>query len=215
MWKPTAFIGLIVLAFPFAAVAASASAFEALLGRWHSVHAYDFNVDAVEHESGETKSASMHVSVDVDKRFERLVITAGAHRGSIVTWTGGDAETVKLPGILSVVSLQEPLRDPKVVSLRGNDIRTADLGAILDCYSGHRDSMVEAPGPDVNGTPTTSVSIVDKNGIVCDGNDPDQGKVVTKDELLISNGTGWPRRRMRFEGTTLVEQWDIQDITVR
>jgi hypothetical protein len=114
--------------------------------------------------------------------------------------------------MMSMIPVHGPLRDAKFLSLRGNDIRVAILQTIIDCYSAHRDTMVEAPGPDLDGDPTISVSITAKDGVMCDGNDWQQERAVTRDEVLISKTTGLPRRRMRYEGTTLVEEWDLRDM---
>ncbi len=152
----------------------------------------------------------MHVAVNLDDHSEQLVIIAGPHHGSVVSWTGGPEESVKLPGMMGLIPVHGPLRDNKFLSLRGNDIRVAELQTILDCYAAHRDSMVEMPGPTVDGDPTVSISVSSKDGVMCDGNDWEQERAVTRDEVLISKTTGLPRRRIRYEGTTLVEEWDLR-----
>jgi hypothetical protein len=201
------------LALGAAPVNAAQSAFDALVDRLRAVHGYEFNVDATEHAGNVTKAATMHVVVNIDDRSEQLTIIAGPHHGSVVTWNGGPEESVKLPGMLSLVPVHGPLRDSKFLSLRGNDIRVAVLDTIVECYSQHRDSMVEAPGPVVEGEPTISISISAKDGVMCDGNDWEQERAVTRDEVLVSRVTGLPRRRTRYEGTTVVEEWDLHDLT--
>ena len=203
----------LALAAPVSA-APTQSAFDSLVDKLRAVHAYEFDVDATEHAGTVTKAATMHVAVNIDDHSEQLVILAGAHHGSVVSWTGGPDESVKLPGMMSVIPVHGPLRDSKFLSLRGNDIRVAELQTILDCYAAHRDSMVEAPGPMLDGEQTISISITSKDGVVCDGNDWQQERAVTRDEVLISRATGLPRRRARYEGTTLVEEWDLRDFTM-
>jgi len=193
---------------------ASQNAFDQLVEKLRAVHGYEFDVEATEHIGTVTKAATMHVVVNLDDRSEQLAIIAGPHHGSVVTWTGGPEESVKLPGMLSLVPVHGPLRDSRFLSLRGNDIRVAELETILECYSQHRDTMVESPGPDIDGDPTVSIAITAKDGVICDGNDWEQEHAVTKDEVLISRTTGLPRRRMRYEGTTIVEEWDLRDITM-
>jgi hypothetical protein len=160
----------LLLAAPVAA-AATQSAFDSLVDRLRAVHAYEFDVDATEHAGTVTKAATMHVAVNVDDHSEQLVILAGAHHGSVVSWTGGPDESVKLPGMMSVIPIHGALRDSKFLSLRGNDIRVAELQTILDCYSAHRDSMLETAGPMVDGEATVLISISSKDGVMCDGND--------------------------------------------
>jgi hypothetical protein len=184
-----------------------------MVERLRAVHAYEFDVDATEHAGNTTSTATMHVAVNLDDHSEQVVIIAGPHHGSVVSWTGGPEESVRLPGIMSVIPVHGRLRDSKFVSLRGNDIRVAELQTILDCYSAHRDTMVEAPGPIIDGDPTVSISVTSKDGVMCDGNDWQQERAVTRDEVLISKTTGLPRRRMRYEGTTVVEEWDLHDLT--
>jgi len=193
-----------------ASAGAGQSAFDSLVDKLRAVHAYEFDVDATEHAGKVTKAATMHVAVNLDDHSEQLVIIAGPHHGSVVSWTGGPEESVKLPGMMGLIPVHGPLRDSKFLSLRGNDIRVAELQTILDCYAAHRDSMVEMPGPIVDGDPTVSISVSSKDGVMCDGNDWDQERAVTRDEVLISKTTGLPRRRIRYEGTTLVEEWDLR-----
>ena len=163
---------------------AAQSAFDSLVDRLRTVHAYEFDVDATEHAGTVTKAATMHVAVNIDDHSEQLVIIAGPHHGSVVSWSGGPEESVKLPGMMSVIPVHGPLRDSKFLSLRGNDIRVAELQTIIDCYSAHRDSMLETPGPVVDGDPTVTISISSKDGIMCDGNDWQQERAVTRDEVL-------------------------------
>jgi hypothetical protein len=184
-----------------------------MVERLRAVHAYEFDVDATEHAGNTTSTATMHVVVNLDDHSEQVVILAGPHHGSVVSWSGGPEESVRLPGIMSVIPVHGRLRDSKFVSLRGNDIRVAELQTILDCYSAHRDTMVEAPGPVIDGDPTVSISVSSKDGVMCDGNDWEQERAVTRDEVLLSKTTGLPRRRMRYEGATVVEEWDLRDLT--
>jgi hypothetical protein len=202
----------LVLAAPVSA-GTTQSAFDGLVDRLRAVHAYEFDVDATEHAGSVTKAATMHVAVNVDDHSEQLVILAGAHHGSVVSWSGGPDESVKLPGMMSVIPIHGALRDSKFLSLRGNDIRVAELQTILDCYAAHRDSMVEAPGPMLDGEATVSISISSKDGVMCDGNDWQQERAVTRDEVLVSRATGLPKRRARYEGAILVEEWDLRDFT--
>ncbi len=184
-----------------------------MVEKLRAVHAYEFDVDAMEHTGNATSTATMHVVVNLDDHSEQLVIIAGAHHGSVVSWTGGPEESVRLPGIMSVIPVRGRLRDSKFLSLRGNDIRVAELQTILDCYSAHRDTMVEMPGPVIDGDPTVSISVSSKDGVMCDGNDWEQERAVTRDEVLVSKTTGLPRRRTRYEGATIVEEWDLRDLT--
>ncbi|HMD03250.1 MAG TPA: hypothetical protein VKG44_09835 [Candidatus Baltobacteraceae bacterium] len=214
--KPVLSIGIAAcLALGALPAAASQSAFETLVARWKAVHAYEFNVGATERAGSASMIVSMHVTVDLDRRSERLAITHGPNHGSVVTWTEGGDVNIKLPGVLGVVPVHAPIRDGRFLSLRGNDLRVADLEKVLDCYAAHRSSMVEAPGPDMDGDSTTSITISDKDGIMCEGNDWPKEREVTRDELLVSNSTGWPRRRMRYEAGVPVEEWEIQDVVVR
>jgi len=77
----------------------SQTAFDSLVDRLRPVHAYEFDVDATEHAGAVTKAATMHVAVNIDDHSEQLTIVAGPHHGSVVSWTGGPEESVKLPGM--------------------------------------------------------------------------------------------------------------------
>jgi len=191
-------------------VNAAADTVLGVLERWvRTTPAYSYAVGATEFSGSRVESTTFEIAYDARTQTERIHVTAGPGAGSNITWNGGDRVAVRPPGIVHMLTVSLDVRNPKIMSMRGNDIRTGVLTRVIGCFRTHADHLtterVEAGGQSL-----AALTMTDPAGIHCGPEDGDAA--VTRDRVLISPASGLPVMRERYAGTTLVERWIIRDL---
>lgn len=189
--------------------AAADTALQAL-ERWvRTTPAYAYTVSATEFSGSRVESTTFEITYDSRTQTEHIHVTAGPGAGSNIIWTGGDRVSVRPPGIIHVLTVSLDVRNPKIISMRGNDIRTGVLTRVVACYRAHADKLATERA-DLSGQSLLALAMNDPAGIHCGVEDGDAG--VTRDRILISPTTGLPVLRERYAGATLVERWVISGL---
>ena len=189
--------------------AAADTALQAL-ERWvRATPAYAYTVSATEFSGSRVESTTFEITYDSRNQTEHIHVTAGPGAGSNITWTGGDHVSVRPPGIIHMLTVSLDVRNPKIMSMRGNDIRTGVLTRVVACYRAHADKL-STERADASGQSLLALTIYDPAGIHCGPEDGDTG--VTRERLLIVPATGLPAMRERYAGNTLVERWVISGL---
>jgi len=196
---------------PVARVSASSDAFDRLLARWALVVDYAVTMSTFEASGTKTAHSILHYSFRKPDRA-KIEVVGGTNRGAVLVWDGGNDVTAYKRGMFSIVKLHLGLEDGRVKSLRGNGILTPELGDTLACFRLHRQAVETVPGPDVAGEPTETIEL-HYGGFTC-ANDSSADSDVTRDLLDVSQKTGEVVRRERYAGTTLVESYDLHDLTL-
>lgn len=123
-------------------VAAIRKSFDALPGYGTEIRWY---------QKAGTKSASglYHVAGKPPRTLQ-LLIKTGSSEGSKVLWTGGDHAKVRPGGFLSVVSVNLPVTDDRLIGLRGYTIGEMDLAGLLGLLSNPANRVsIKPTTPDV------------------------------------------------------------------
>jgi hypothetical protein len=177
----------------------------AALLAWTRAHpAYRYVVDATEYASGQVQRSTLDVTYDARMPLEVVRIISGNGHGSVVTWRGGNRVSVRPPGFFHVLSVSMNVRDPRVLSLRRNDVRTAIFSRVADCIAAHA-GMVRIE----RGASATVITVSDPAGVRCGEEDGDLA--VTVDRVTVGPDDH-PIVRERYAGETLVERWMIRDV---
>ncbi|GAC1424076.1 MAG: hypothetical protein NVSMB64_31740 [Candidatus Velthaea sp.] len=180
------------------------------LNRWTaSLRSYRYEVAATERFARSEQTTLMRIEFDAARADETVTVEAGRGKGSRLVGHG-DRVMVRPPGALGMIRVNLPVRDARLLSERGNDIRTAILGPIVDCFQSHI-ADVTTSASKMSGE-TTIVLARHTSGTLCSDNPRDSD--VTTDRLIIDTATGRPLRRERYAGPMLVESWTIRELSV-
>ena len=174
---------------------------EVTLGAWLKTHpAYSYTVKASELDAaGHIEDATLRVVYHSSGPLEQVHVVSGKGAGADITWHGANSVVVRPGGIFHVVSVSMSVRDPRILSPRGNDVRIADLSDVAACFA-QRARMVSAPANEM-------IFEIDEPGQDSCGAHDDG---ITRDRIVFSSD-GEPIRRERYVGNALVEAWAISD----
>lgn len=179
----------------------------ALLQAWIDQHPkYAYTTEALERSpAGQDVTITLRVTVDAATNVETIHVVRGNGAGSDLHWSGGTSVDVRGPGLLHVLTLHVNVRDPRLLSPRGNDIRTAVFSRVAGCFVAHAD-QVRTLSTSAQGS---VIALEDARGIRCGDEYADRD--VTSDRLTLASD-GRPLLRERLSGTTVVERWTIDDV---
>ncbi len=178
----------------------------AALQAWLKAHpSYAYTTVAVERSpAGNDVAATLRVSFDGAAHAETVRVERGNGAGTDIRWAGGSSVDVRAPGLLHVLKVRMNVRDARVLSPRGNDVRTADFARIVGCFAANAHSVrVAASAPN-----TEVIALDDNHGVRC-GDEYGDGSSVSEDRLTFDPADGRPLMRERLSGGTVVERWTI------
>jgi hypothetical protein len=165
----------------------------------------DYHMKIVVHETAGDRSQDRTYDVLFKKPLmEKIDIVAGQDKGSGIVWLGGDKVRGHRGGILSGLHVTFDLHNSQVVTLRGDAVDTATIPSMLDEFTKIKGTISEAPGPDIDGSGTDSVSLDVADAAALNG--------VSRIVLYLSNATHLPVRREQFAGTQLVKSEHITEM---
>jgi hypothetical protein len=178
----------------------------AALQAWLNGHpSYAYTTVAVERApAGNDVAATLRVTFDGPANLETVHVVRGTGAGSDIRWAGGANVDVRAPGLLHVLKVRMNVRDARVLSPRGNDVRTADFARIVGCFAANAARVrvaASAPHAEV-------IALDDPRGVRC-GEEYGDGTVVTEDRLTFDPADGRPLMRERLSGAGVVERWTI------
>jgi hypothetical protein len=175
----------------------------AVLNAWVEKHpTYSYTATAVELQAdGTPETAVIRIAYDTATNVETAHIISGRMAGADVRYAGGDTADVRGPGIAHFISVRLPLRDPRLLSPRGNDARVAIFSNVARCY--------DADAAHLRVSESGDVLVIDDDNPSCTAG---YGPLpVTRDRLTL-DADGEPLERDRYDGTALVEKWTITDL---
>jgi hypothetical protein len=178
----------------------------AALQAWLNGHpSYAYTTVAVEHTpAGNDVAATLHVTFDGPTNTETVHVMRGNGAGSDIRWAGGTNVDVRAPGLLHVLKVRMNVRDARVLSPRGNDVRTADFARIVGCFAANAGRVrVSSAAPHAE-----VIALDDPRGVRC-GEEYGDGAAVTEDRLTFDPADGRPLMRERLSGANVVERWTI------
>lgn len=156
------------------------------------LHDYSDTVTAHEIAGSRVEDRTYHV-VYARPGMARSEIVAGAGRGSVAVWQGGDTVRGHLGGFLSGIKLTVGIDDRRAVDLRGETITSGYFPLVARDFV--RDgTLSEAPGPDG----TTVVTFVPR--------DPAAERGLTREEIVLSDATHLPQEHLGYVNGALVER---------
>jgi hypothetical protein len=179
---------------------------DALLEWTRSHPAYAYTVDATELAGTAVRHSTLEIAYDGRVPLETVRVIDGSGKGTVVTWRAGERAGVRPPGVLHALAIPMSVRDPRILSPRGNDVRAAIFARVADCIAAHAGEARIERGP-----ATTAIEIRDPDGIRCGAEDGDAR--VTVDRVTLDRDER-PIARERYVGTTLVERWVMRDLRV-
>jgi hypothetical protein len=202
---------LVSLALP-AGAAARAPELDRLVESWSAIHDFEVTITAHEVAGTQRQDRTFRYSF-LRPDHAKLELLDGPMRGAVAVWNGGSTVTAHKRGLFAAFKESFDLHDHHVTSLRGNGLVTPELSAALRCFADHPQNVTEAAGPQLGTVATVAVSYENPAGLHCDS-DSAADVAVTKDVFLVDPATHLPLRRMRYEGTTLVEDWELRDLQI-
>jgi hypothetical protein len=180
----------------------------AVLQAWIDQHPkYAYTTEADERgPSGNNVTAALHVTYDARTKTETVHVVSGHGAGSDIRWTGGTTVDVRGPGLVHIVSARMSVRDSRILSPRGNDIRTAVFSRVVQCFvsAAARVRLVSTSSR------ANVIMLTDRAGEHC-GDEYGSDKI-TGDRLTLDPVDGHPLMRERLSGTTVLERWTIHDL---
>lgn len=97
------------------------------------------------------------------------------------------------------------VRDPRLVSPRGNDVRVAIFSRIAACFEAHANDLQSARVGE-----TIVLTVRDQDGIRCGAEMADADATI--DRITLSASDDAPLSRERYDGGVLVERWVVRDL---
>lgn len=183
----------------------------AALQAWVNQHpSYAYTTEAVERTAGGREvPATLHVTFDGVTKTQTVHVVRGNGAGSDIRWSGGTTAVVRAPGVLHLLQMRMNVRDRRILSPRGNDVRTADFARVVKCFAAAAHHVhVESSSPQA-----TVLALVDDRGVRCGAEYGDEG--VTEDRITFEPADGRPIMRERLAGGSVVERWRIEDLQTR
>lgn len=194
---------LVVMSHLPASAASETSAITAASSAFAKVD--DYHMRIVVHEAAGARTQDRTYDVLFKKPLmEKIEIVAGQDKGSGIVWLGGDKVRGHRGGLLSGIHLTFDLHNSQVLTLRGDAVDTATIPSMLDEFTKVKGTVTAAPGPDIDGSPTDSVTL--------DVADPSALDGVSRVVLYLSSATHLPLRREQFAGTELVKSENITEM---
>lgn len=182
-----------------AAVNKGTPEFEAFRKAWVGVENYAGTIVAHETSNdGKLVQDRTYRYTFVKPNAALIVITAGPGKGGGAAWHGGATVHGHKGGLVSFVKLTLPKNDPRVTSLRGDQIEVASFGYELDRFSSTKGTLAEsktAAGIAVDLTLETP----DATG-------------VTREILTLSPTTHLPVKHEAFAGDREVKNETFSDL---
>jgi outer membrane lipoprotein-sorting protein len=165
----------------------------------------DYRMTIAVHETDGGRSEDVIYSVLFKKpTSERVDIVAGPDKGGGVVWLGGDTVKAHHGGIFSRVHFTLNLHSRLVVTLRGDSIDKTTLPAMLAHFRTTPGTLSEAPGPQIDGTETTAITLEAADAASNDG--------LTREVLDVAASTHFPMRWESYAGATLVKVMDVKAV---
>jgi hypothetical protein len=180
----------------------------AVLEAWIVQHPrYAYTTQADERDaSGGGATATLRVTYDATSKTETLHVVSGHGAGSDIRWTGGPTVDVRGPGLVHMISARMSVRDARILSPHGNDVRTAVFSRVVGCFVAEADRVRV-----VSRSVTANViMLTEAAGEHC-GDEYGPAKI-TADRLTLDPADGHPLMRERLNGTSVVERWTIRDL---
>ena len=181
-------------------------ALDAFASAWSKIDAYSVTV-AVRETAGKNVQDRTYALTFAKPANETIVITGGAGRGGKVVWGGGDSVLGSPPGLLSGLKIRVPIADARVTSLRGDTVAMASFAWLLDHFRQTAGVRTQAPGPLVNGNPTTAISLAVADPRTDDG--------LTQEVLIIDSLTNLPVSGRSYIDADVVKDVRFSDVSVR
>jgi hypothetical protein len=181
---------------------------DAPLMAWLATHpAYTYTVEATELDAaGRLENVTLHISYDASGPLELVHIVNGKAAGADITWHGTDAVVVHPGGIFHALGIPMSVRDKRVLSPRGNDVRVGIFANVAACFARNPNVLRSIPAPG-----QMAFELVDPDGVDCGADDGSGAERVTRDRIVCT-ADGRPLRRERYIGSELVETWTISDL---
>lgn len=181
---------------------------DAALMSWLKTHpAYSFTVEASERDdAGRFEHATLRVVYDSSGPREEVHVLDGKGAGAEITWHGDDSVVVRPGGLFHVVALPMSVRDRRILSPRGNDIRIGILSDVAACFAERARPVPAAAGE--------LVYEIDNPSARSSCGAHDDGTPITRDRIVCT-ADGQPIRRERYVGSEIVEEWTISDFETR
>jgi hypothetical protein len=180
----------------------------AVLQAWINQHPhYAYTTEADERgPSGGNVTATLHVTYDAATQTETVHVVSGHGAGSDIRWAGGTTVDVRGPGLVHMISARMSVRDGRILSPRGNDVRTAVFSRVVRCFVSGADRVrVVSTSARAN-----VIELVEAAGERCgDEYGPEN---ITADRLTLDASDGHPLMRERLNGSTVLERWTIRDL---
>lgn len=129
-----------------------------------------------------------------------IEITAGPGKGGGIAWHGGPTVHGHKGGLIAFVKLTLSKSDPRVTSLRGDQVEVASYGYELDRFLTVPGTLSEAPTP-LGTAVTFTLATPDRTGI-------------TKEILVLSNATHLPVEHEAFVGDERVKLEKLSNVTL-
>jgi hypothetical protein len=179
----------------------------AILQAWLDQHPrYAYTTEAYERRPSGDVTATLRVTYDAAMKAETVHVVSGRGAGTDIQWSGGTSVVVRGPGIGHLVAVRTSVRDARILSPRGNDIRTAVFSRVARCF------LVAADRVRVDTTSPLGkvIALTDAAGVHC-GDEYGPSKITT-DRLTLDPADGHPLMRERLSGTRVVERWTVHDL---
>jgi hypothetical protein len=185
---------------------ANAPLLDALAKRWAAIDDYTATIVAHEVDGDRVEDRAMHFWFRKPDRA-KLQMTAGGSAGSVLIWRGGS----NVRAMVGFFTLSFDLHSPAINSIRGNTILRPDLTLTLACFQSHRDAVKEAPGPEIAGKQTHTLTLAIAGGLGCPG-DSATDHDVDRDVLTLRDDDNLVVLRERYVGSSVVEHWELHDV---
>ncbi|MGH7727206.1 MAG: hypothetical protein ACREM2_00220 [Vulcanimicrobiaceae bacterium] len=196
------------LALPLGAAAqvptGSYPGWDAFVAATEQIH--DYTVTIVAHEVLGGRTQDRTYRYDFQRPMEaKSTILDGPGKGSVGVWDGGTTVRGHQGGLLSFVTLEVGVHDPRATDLRGNTIETAAFPVLVTRFPA-LGPLSEGPGPTIDGQATIEASVT------VEAPSADHG--LTRETLDLSSQTHLPLRHEGYTGTELVQRDDFVDLTI-
>jgi len=177
----------------------------AVLQAWLSDHPrYAYTVDAYElAPDGTEAKGTFRVTYDASNKVETIHVVSGKGAGSDIRWAGGSTVDVRGPGLAHMFTVHMDVRSPQILSLLGNDMRTAELDGVAACFAADVAHEQTAGSAD-------ALTLTDDNP-QC-GPAYGTARPISSDRLTLDLTTNHPIMRERLDGAKVVERWTIHDL---
>ncbi len=187
--------------------AGQSTAWDAFIQSYAGISAYSATITTFERDGARVQNSVL--TYTFRKPASATVnVLVGKNAGVTIVWDGGNQVVAhRGHGLLALFKKSFALRDPAVMSIRGDSVDEISFSAFITHLEGTPGIVSEEPGPSILGIATVAVTLIPTS--------PSADAGLTREVIDLSVPTHLPLRLYGYVGDTMFREIDFSNVQVK